>query len=565
MASQADAAPSGSPDVTCVECEDQQAELECTDCQEPFCRPCWDQQHRRGKRAEHSTVLLLGDIIPEGMGTAIPQPEASAEQPEAPLDTSTDDLGAKPSAMPGAGDAEVAELLALFGPQVVPENSRYIPLRLSDAERETLYVLNGALQVSEYTDNVDIRSWNKDALIVEELEHMLEYVLGLGACSDFKATKKRVALGLGAKPNIEFFQQVFEIGRRFKVMNPEKMRSTFGKLLHMLQDSIQCRSVKLRLKIPIQTVHALLAEYEALGLLDEAQLPIATADTSLVRPEDMERALAAKAAARQYLMATYAKDGLDVERVLLSMTDSNNYQAVTLKPIQKMIEYLQFYFEPKSSNKSTDLTISYGKGGSKLSHPHGTQYTFVLQTLMLWKEVTKRMFSLWHAADEDMLSGSRYILANTGQGLNRMQDCPNVSAAMREILRSVQRQCGSWVGLSVVHLGDRDVPNALVFIDKYTQIPRILNPIVQTIEAIDDLAQDPCTAQYVCGGIEQLKTFILRDFFRHGFDGSGSDGGSCIDGRLTSAWNWCSKLEKKEYYHVFMLAGFEGFDGSFKA
>ena len=34
-------------------------------------------------------------------------------------------------------------------------------------------------------------------------------------------------------------------------------------------------------------------------------------------------------------------------------------------------------------------------------------------------------------------------------------------------------------------------------------------------------------------------------------DGSGADNfydaGSCIDGRLTSAWNWCSKLAKKPY------------------
>ena len=50
-------------------------------------------------------------------------------------------------------------------------------------------------------------------------------------------------------------------------------------------------------------------------------------------------------------------------------------------------------------------------------------------------------------------------------------------------------------------------------------------------------------------------------------DGSGADNffdaGSCIDGRLTSAWNWCAKLEKKAYYPVFKLANFSGFEGKF--
>jgi hypothetical protein len=150
-------------------------------------------------------------------------------------------------------------------------------------------------------------------------------------------------------------------------------------------------------------------------------------------------------------------------------------------------------------------------------------------------------------------------------------------------------QLGHWVGSSVVHLGDHNVPNALSFIDKYTQVSRILNPIVLTIKAIPRLCERKDVAFYirtVFGGPDALKMLILTDFFRSAFDGSGADNffdagscrgirrrtgcrlwargaessrptregpradrlslhlavsfdiGSCIDGRLTSAWNW---------------------------
>lgn len=116
------------------------------------------------------------------------------------------------------------------------------------------------------------------------------------------------------------------------------------------------------------------------------------------------------------------------------------------------------------------------------------------------------------------------------------------------------------------------MPNAFMFIDKYTQVPRILAPIVTTIRLLPVVARkDPGIKKYLhneFGGVEKLKLLILSDFFRHAFDGSGADNffdaGSCIDGRLTSAWNWCSKLERKPYFPAFLLTGFIGFDGDFQ-
>lgn len=82
------------------------------------------------------------------------------------------------------------------------------------------------------------------------------------------------------------------------------------------------------------------------------------------------------------------------------------------------------------------------------------------------------------------------------------------------------------------------------------------------LEQIPILMQKPGLRSYIeddFGSEDNLFKEILGDFFRHGFDGSGADNffdaGSCIDGRLTSAWNWCGQLEKKRYFPVFLLAG----------
>ncbi len=78
-----------------------------------------------------------------------------------------------------------------------------------------------------------------------------------------------------------------------------------------------------------------------------------------------------------------------------------------------------------------------------------------------------------YLADQDLLSESHpYELRDTGQGVQRVQQAPRVLRAMQELLLEVQQRVGAanWVGSSVIHLGDSNVPNALTFIDKYPQV-----------------------------------------------------------------------------------------------
>eukprot|EP01035_Chromulina_nebulosa_P018955 gene18955-24763_t len=180
----------------------------------------------------------------------------------------------------------------------------------------------------------------------------------------------------------------------------------------------------------------------------------------------------------------------DIRRVVDSVADSNSYYSYNIKPVERALYMLSNFFDQNEALKDFSLDLT--------------------------TEIMTQLPVLWYYADKDMTT-MPYRLADTGQGYQRVQDCPNVGNEMRKILTRVQNRCGKWVGLSVVHLGDRDC------IDKLPQ-----------------LVTDEAFHRYVSeewGSIANLRLVILTDFFKHGFDGSGDDGGSCIDGRLTSAWN----------------------------
>ena len=75
------------------------------------------------------------------------------------------------------------------------------------------------------------------------------------------------------------------------------------------------------------------------------------------------------------------------------------------------------------------------------------------------------MFHLWSLAEQDLLSETvPYRLRDTGQGLNRVQAAHKTSRMMHAILNRTQKSLGGWVGSSVIHMGDHNVPNALMFI-----------------------------------------------------------------------------------------------------
>lgn len=557
----------------CIECKDMQTEIICNDCDEHFCVVCFDMIHRNGKRKFHEFVKLTKDQeqnnnTTNNITTKIPQGKN--------INTSKDDTNNE--ILPSTSiDDKILDILK--------ENSKFIPLRLNYEERHLLRLLEAALQVSEYTDRVDILSYkSKTKRIVEQLKEICSVLTGLVIASDVKVGKKLLEMK-NFSDNAAWFQDIFEIGRRYKIMNPERMRDTYGKLCYMVMDSrlpqIE-QHMDFHLFKPIKTVHSFLnssnnnsADSEnALKLFDDKLTLYATSHISPVGKSRLQiqnlikqKETAIEKIAAKYSNKSFSKD--DIRQVLYSIGDYNAYINMNRKPIMRMLERLEIFQKPDIAQKYS-IGIQYGRDGARLTHDHERQWNYVQQSLTLWSIVQREMIKLWYIADSDLFDGNQYRLASTGHGLNRIKPCPAIYKEMHKILSECRSKTKTWVGSSVVHLGDDAVPNAFFFLDKYTQIPSILIPFDNTLLKINELVKnDPYLLEYInkeYGSVDDLKLTILQDAFAHMFDGSGADNfymsGSCIDGRLTSAWNHCNEISKKKYYNIFLMTSFNGFNGS---
>jgi len=119
----------------------------------------------------------------------------------------------------------------------VKERAKYIPLRLSMGERKMLRLVEATMNCCDYTTEVDKPFKSSTRRTHAQLKGITSVLRGMVTACDYSAGQK-----LMAEDNYsdfdKFFCQMFEIARRHKIMNPEKMRTEYGKLIYLLQDAV---------------------------------------------------------------------------------------------------------------------------------------------------------------------------------------------------------------------------------------------------------------------------------------------------------------------------------------
>ena len=219
-------------------------------------------------------------------------------------------------------------------------------------------------------------------------------------------------------------------------MNPDKMRSTYGKLIYLLQ--VYPPGVYFRVRViylvpqdsqlpevqdllnfscihPIKTVYGVLEDHKTTDILRDDLVAIATKEiiSEGRSRRDIQRDIKSKEKAIEALSSKYSTRELSQEQLrqcLYSIGDNHAFLRVNRDPCDRMIQYLKHYFHPtQAPDSKSSLAIRSGKNGARLSHDHSKQYAYVLQSLTLWREILHGIFFFIRKPPPTLTGHARYV------------------------------------------------------------------------------------------------------------------------------------------------------------
>ena len=266
----------------------------------------------------------------------------------------------------------------------------------------------------------------------------------------------------------EFFETIFEVSRRYKILNPEKLRDVYGKLVYLLQDASG------------------VADDVGFGRRPGAQSAklAETGAPRCCRSAGRRRDADDQARARQVASRDQRDQGEEgaIGRGGTRPGSAGRGAAAVPLPIGDNQAYLYQARDPRSDARllrdtltrsppltfAASLAIAEGTGGARLTHDRARQYAFVGSRSRCGARSLTTCSDCGGSPRTIAARIQQVRAARHGQGLQRVQQAPRVGRAMGQILHAVRaRSTGNWVGSSLIHLGDSNVPNALMFIDKY--------------------------------------------------------------------------------------------------
>ena len=293
---------------------------------------------------------------------------------------------------------------ALLPFENMAERAKYIPLRLTYDERKSLRMVNAAINVSDYTSTVDVQFKSKAKRKHTQLQQIVAFLSGIVGCTGY-AKAQEILEDRNFEPYEDMLRTKMEIARRYKITNPEKMRSEYGKLVYLIQDAVSSEIQPLlgvAVNAPIKTVYQILESKGGLALLEDEMLGTSTQEIlsdknknrSLIQMEIKRKGDAVKRIVRKYTTRSLSAD--DIELCLYSISDNNSFLNSNRKPITDCIALLEKYFKPDQCSEEYSLGINEGQSGARLSHSHEQQYSYVMQSLHLWAAIVEDTFRLWY-------------------------------------------------------------------------------------------------------------------------------------------------------------------------